>query len=127
MPMSRITELVASDEGWRWLTTELTPSAPRKPVNASPTGSRAATRAPNANRRITSVIGTVSCSALRKSSPTVLFSTCARAGQPELLDDEAGVPLLLGGDGVQDRLYVLARDLADLPHLELDERRVPVA
>ncbi len=55
-----------------------------------------------------------------------LVQDMLRAREAELLDLEAGVRVLFGGDRVEDRLDVLARDLADLAHLELDERRVAV-
>ena len=97
-------------------------------MNASPTGSRAATSAPNANSRMASVIGTVSCSALSE----VVADRLVRARAPSWRSPNSsirnpGCALLLRGHCVEDRLHVVACDLADLAHLELDERRVTVA
>ena len=75
MPISSITDWVASEAWNTWLASCASPSDPSTAENASRTGMPAATSAPNANRRIRKVIGTESCSAFWKSLVIVLLSS----------------------------------------------------
>jgi hypothetical protein len=74
----RVTSEVAST----WLSSSLSPIAPRTAVNASSTGSPAATSEPNASTRMISVIGIESTSARVKSWFRVLSITWLALAKP---------------------------------------------
>ena len=75
MPIRRITDCVASPAANRWLASDERPIVASTPEKASSTGRPAATSAPNANSRMTSVTGTDENSARWKSFPSVFAST----------------------------------------------------
>ena len=68
-PMSRMTELICGSTGMTWLTSAVTPSAPATAVMPSSRGIPAATTAPKASSRISSVTGSDVTSARWKSFP----------------------------------------------------------
>ena len=82
MPISSITDWVASEACATWLTSCESPIEPSTAEKASRTGTPAATKAPKANRRIRNVIGTESDSAFLKSLPIVSFSSCVELARP---------------------------------------------
>src|SRR5256885_4831320 len=92
MPISRITDWVASEAWKTWLASADSPTEPSTAEKASSTGTPAATKAPNAISRITKVTGTDSFSAFWKSLLIVLL--VHRARFPELGDREARARLL---------------------------------
>ena len=67
MPMSRITEKIASSTGTSWLGSASRPIAAATAVRPSSSGRPAATSAPKATTRMTSVTGSDSTSARWKS------------------------------------------------------------
>ena len=82
MPINRITDLVASPAATTWLASADRPIVASTPEKASSTGSPAATSAPNAISRISSVTGTVEYSARWKSFVSVLFSSWVELANP---------------------------------------------
>ena len=84
MPISRITELVASEACATWLTRLESPIDASTAENASSTGTPAATNAPNASSRITKVIGTERRSACDEVVPDRLVQRVIGARFAEL-------------------------------------------
>ena len=68
MPISSITELVASEAWTTWLASAASPPEPSTAEKASSTGRPAATNAPKAISRTRKVIGSDSFSACEKSA-----------------------------------------------------------
>ena len=87
----------------------------------------AATSAPNAKIRITSVIGSDSVRALAKSSLKLLFSALSALASPACWILQAGVGPLSGRGRGQRRADLVCRRRLVAADLEADQRRVPVA
>lgn len=67
---------------WTWLTIAIRPIVAMIAVSASATGSRAATRAPNATRRMPRATGTAEYSAFLKSSPKASLNVLPMLAAP---------------------------------------------
>ena len=117
---------VASPAATTWLASADRPSVASTPEKASSTGSPAATSAPNANSRITSVTGSDEYSARWKSLFSVSLSSWFALAKPNSATVKRVVAVLHAGDGVEHRLHPLVGRLLVALHLELDEHRVAV-
>ena len=73
-----------------WLNRSVTPSAANTAVKPSSSGTPAATSAPNATTRMTSVTGTDVASALWKSSLTSVFTAWAVLAVPSSPTNRCG-------------------------------------
>ena len=82
MPISRITDWVASEAWKTWLASAESPTDASTAEKASKTGTPAATKAPNAISKITKVIGTDNFSAFWKSLSIVLLNSCVALAKP---------------------------------------------
>ena len=80
--MSSTTELIASSTGQIWLIGPIRPTAAATAVTASSRGTNAASRAPKARMRITSVIGREVNSAFLKSSSNAFESALSALPSP---------------------------------------------
>jgi hypothetical protein len=92
MPIIRITLLTNSAAGNAWLMSAKIPIAPRTDRNASPTGIRPATSAPNASSRMTSVTGSDVYSARWKSLSNTLLSSWLELARPNSSIRKLGLP-----------------------------------
>ena len=75
-------ELIISSIGMIWLGSAMSPSVAITALNPSSSGMPAATRAPNATTRISSVIGSESFSAFLKSSENDFDSALSALAPP---------------------------------------------
>ena len=80
--MSSTTELIDSSTGQIWLSGPIRPIAAATAVIASSRGTKAASRAPKARMRITSVIGREVNSAFLKSSENAFVSALSALPSP---------------------------------------------
>ena len=128
MPMSRITEKIASSTGTIWLGSASRPMDAATAVRPSSSGRPAATSAPKATTRMTSVTGSDSTSARWKSSSKRSEMPLSTVASPKASMRTAGFCLADGGDGGLDLrdLRVGRGAVVVLGQLVADERGSPV-
>ena len=103
MPIIRMTSCATSTVGIRWLAIEFRPNVASTAENASSTGTPAATRAPNAISRMTSVSGSDRLRAFAKSWLILSFRTWVADASPNsrmrrsgLADPSDAIPSITG-------------------------------
>ncbi len=118
--------MIELSTGETWLSTPTSPIVASTAVNARMIGTLAATRAPNAIRRITSVIGSEVTNACLKSLLIASLSLLLDARVADLLDGEVGVGGLRGGCGIQRRADAVLGLILVTGDLEAKQGGVPV-
>ncbi len=90
MPISSITEAVASEACTRWLASAARPPEPSTAENASSTGRPAATNAPNATSSTAKVSGSDSSSARESPALTVFLTSRSPLASPNSFTSKPG-------------------------------------
>ena len=120
--MSSTTAPAEGSTGRNWLGIATSPNVANTAVRASSSGMPAASNAPNAITRITSVIGSDRSPAFERSSSNAVSIAVDRARLAELADVEPGMGLLGLVHLVEDRAELVGGLVGLAGDLELDER-----
>ena len=119
--------MIELSTGEKWLVRATRPIVARTAVNASRIGTLAATSAPNAINRITSVIGSEVTNARLEILADRIVELLADARIADLLDGETWIGGLGGGGGLERRSDPIRRLGLVTGDLEAKQGRMPVS